>query len=190
MRPRQVRLMLDIPVLVGLILIVALRGSSSANDWETTRETLIDPLNAALHHHWPDQLQKRDLDVLTRLYSTPIGTGLLWGGLVRMFLVHHSFWSINSICHLYGRAPYKARDRSRNNPWVGVLAFGDGWHNNHHMFPSAAVHGFRWWQVDVNGYFILLLEMTGLAWDVKRPNKDLRDSRRIDNPSTNQGTGS
>lgn len=113
-------------------------------------------------------------------------TGLLWGGLVRIFLVHHSFWSINSICHLYGSAPYPSRDSSRNNPWIGLVAFGDGWHNNHHMFPAAAVHGFHWWQVDVNGYVIRLLEAVGLAWEVKRPSRDQIASRRVDATTARQ----
>lgn len=96
-------------------------------------------------------------------------TGFLWGGLVRMFLVNHTEFSINSICHLYGPRPYQSRDESRNNVWVGLLAFGDGWHNNHHKFPTSAMHGLEWWQFDLNGYLILVLEKLGLAWNVKRP---------------------
>src|SRR3954465_7996694 len=76
-------------------------------------------------------------------------TGLLWGGFVRIFLVHHVTWSINSICHLFGDAPYETEDESRNNAICGVLALGEGWHNNHHAFPSPARHGLRWWQLDL-----------------------------------------
>ena len=102
-------------------------------------------------------------------------TGLLWGGLVRMFLVNHSEFSINSICHLFGRRPYDVRDRSRNNPWVGILAFGDGWHNNHHKFPTSALHGLKWWEFDLNGRLILMLEAVGLVWNVKRPTKEMME---------------
>lgn len=104
-------------------------------------------------------------------------SGFLWGGLVRMFLVHHSFWSINSICHLYGTTPFRTRDKSKNNAWVGILAFGDGWHNNHHAFPASPVHGLEWWQFDVNGYFIRTLEFLGLAWDLKLPTKSMLEAQ-------------
>jgi len=100
---------------------------------------------------------------------TGAATGFLWGGLVRMFLVNHTEFSINSICHLFGSRPFESRDESRNNVWVGLLAFGDGWHNNHHKFPTSALHGLKWWQFDLNGYLILTLQALGLAWNVKRP---------------------
>ncbi len=95
--------------------------------------------------------------------------GLLWGGLVRIFFVHHVTWSVNSVCHLWGRQPFPARDESRNNFLCGVLALGEGWHNNHHAFPTSARHGLHWWQVDVSYWVIRLLALLGLAWKVKRP---------------------
>ena len=73
-------------------------------------------------------------------------TGLLWGGAVRMFLTHHITWSVNSVCHTFGRRPFRTKDASRNNWIVGLLAFGEGWHNNHHAFPRSAFHGMEWWQ--------------------------------------------
>jgi stearoyl-CoA desaturase (delta-9 desaturase) len=94
--------------------------------------------------------------------------GLLWGGLVRIFLLHHTSWSINSICHTFGSQTFQVPDRSANNFWLAVPSFGESWHNNHHAFPSAAMHGLKWWQIDLNGYSIRLLEALGLAWDVKR----------------------
>ena len=97
------------------------------------------------------------------------GLGLLWGGLARVFLVHHVTWSVNSVCHLWGSRPYPDKDHSRNNLLFGVLAMGEGWHNNHHAFPSSARHGFRWWQVDASYYAIRLLAAVGLAWKVKTP---------------------
>ncbi|QDU19730.1 acyl-CoA desaturase [Urbifossiella limnaea] len=95
--------------------------------------------------------------------------GFLWGGLARAFLVHHVTWSVNSVCHLWGTQPYPDKDHSRNNLLFGVLALGEGWHNNHHAFPTSARHGFRWWQVDASYYAIRLLETVGLAWKVRVP---------------------
>jgi len=95
--------------------------------------------------------------------------GFLWGGLVRIFFVHHVTWSVNSICHLWGRQPFPGLDQSRNNLLVGVLAFGEGWHNNHHAFPTSARHGLRWWQIDVSYWVIRTLALFGLAWNVKVP---------------------
>lgn len=95
--------------------------------------------------------------------------GLLWGGLVRIFLVHHVTWSINSVCHLWGRTPFKTTDRSRNNFLFGVLGLGEGWHNNHHAFPTSARHGLRWWQIDVSYYVIRMLALCRLVWKVKLP---------------------
>ena len=95
--------------------------------------------------------------------------GLVWGGLVRIFLVHHVTWSVNSVCHLWGRQPFPGRDQSRNNFLFGVLAFGEGWHNNHHAFPTSARHGLRWWQVDVSYWVIRALALLGLAWKVRLP---------------------
>jgi stearoyl-CoA desaturase (delta-9 desaturase) len=94
--------------------------------------------------------------------------GLLWGGLVRIFLTHHITWSVNSICHTFGQRPYATRDLSRNNWVMGLLAFGEGWHNNHHAFPRSAFHGLRWWQFDTSALFIRGLEKVGLAWNVQR----------------------
>jgi stearoyl-CoA desaturase (delta-9 desaturase) len=93
-------------------------------------------------------------------------SGLLWGGLVRVFLSHHVTWSVNSVCHTFGKRPFATRDQSRNEWIVGLLAFGEGWHNNHHAFPRSAFHGLRWWQFDLSGYLIWLLERVGLARDV------------------------
>ncbi len=95
-------------------------------------------------------------------------SGLLWGGLVRMFLTHHVTWSVNSVCHTFGRRAFETPDRSRNEWVVGLLAFGEGWHNNHHAFPRSAFHGLHWWQFDVSGYLIWTLERVGLVDSVYR----------------------
>jgi stearoyl-CoA desaturase (delta-9 desaturase) len=96
-------------------------------------------------------------------------TGLLWGGLARIFLVHHVTWSINSICHLWGRQPFRTGDHSRNNFVFGALGFGEGWHNNHHAFPTSARFGLRWWQIDLGYWFICVLAWLGLASRVRKP---------------------
>lgn len=98
-----------------------------------------------------------------------VWTGLVWGGLVRLFLVHHVTWSVNSACHLWGLRPFAATDESRNNAVFGVLALGEGWHNAHHAFPTSARHGLRWWQIDVSYYLIRLMANLGLAWKVRTP---------------------
>lgn len=95
-------------------------------------------------------------------------TGFLWGSLVRIFIGHHVTFSVNSICHTFGKREFETNDRSRNQWLMGVLAFGDGWHNNHHAFPRSAFHGLHWWQLDLSGYLIWTLERLGLAYDVYR----------------------
>jgi stearoyl-CoA desaturase (delta-9 desaturase) len=95
-------------------------------------------------------------------------SGLLWGGLVRICLTHHITWSVNSVCHTFGRRPYRTQDASRNNGLIGLLAFGEGWHNNHHAFPRSAFHGMEWWQFDLSAVLIRILEATKLVWQVYR----------------------
>lgn len=104
--------------------------------------------------------------------------GLLWGGLVRIFFVHHVTWSINSACHIWGSQPFRSHDHSRNNPIFGVLAFGEGWHNNHHAFPPSAKHGLRWWEFDMSYIVIRTLSFFRLAWNVKVPSSDRIAARR------------
>ena len=104
-------------------------------------------------------------------------TGLLWGGLVRQFLTHHVTWSVNSVCHTFGKRMFETNDRSRNEWVVGLLAFGEGWHNNHHAFPRSAFHGLRWWQFDLAGYTIRLFEATGLAGEVYRVSPAMEAAR-------------
>jgi len=104
--------------------------------------------------------------------------GFLWGGLVRIFLVHHVTWSVNSVCHLWGQKPFNAHDESRNNVIFGVLAMGEGWHNNHHAFPTSARHGLRWWQLDVSYIIIWCMSKVGLAHDLRIPHKDRMLAKR------------
>lgn len=95
-------------------------------------------------------------------------TGLLWGGGVRMLVVHHVTYSINSICHYTGRRQFQTPDESRNVFWLAPFTFGESWHNNHHAFPTSARHGMSRWQFDPSAYVIWSLEKLGLAWDVVR----------------------
>jgi stearoyl-CoA desaturase (delta-9 desaturase) len=95
-------------------------------------------------------------------------TGLLWGGAVRVFLLHHVTYSINSLCHIFGRQPFKTKDESRNLAWLAVPTMGESWHNNHHAFPTSAVHGLGRWQFDLSAIVIAGLEKSGLIWDVVR----------------------
>ncbi|HEY6286817.1 MAG TPA: acyl-CoA desaturase [Ktedonobacteraceae bacterium] len=101
-------------------------------------------------------------------------TGLLWGGLVRIFFTHHITWSVNSVCHTFGKREFETRDQSRNEWVVGLLGFGEGWHNNHHAFPRSAFHGLHWWQFDLSGYVIWTLERVGLVRDVYRVSPAMR----------------
>lgn len=91
------------------------------------------------------------------------GLGALWGGLLRIFLVHHATWSVNSICHVFGRRSFDTSDDSRNNALVALLTAGEGWHNNHHAFPTSARHGLRWWQLDMSYAVIRGMARLGLA---------------------------
>jgi stearoyl-CoA desaturase (delta-9 desaturase) len=95
-------------------------------------------------------------------------TGLLWGGLVRIFFVHHVTWSVNSVCHYFGTRRFSTEDRSTNVFWLALPSLGESWHHNHHAFPRSAVHGLRRWEVDPSALIIAALERVGLAWNVVR----------------------
>lgn len=102
--------------------------------------------------------------------------GFLWGGLIRVLVVHHTTWSINSVCHVFGSQPYQVKDYSTNNAVLAIPTFGESWHNNHHAFPSSAIHGLEWWQVDITGSMIQLCARLGLASAVKVPKKKERET--------------
>lgn len=104
--------------------------------------------------------------------------GLLWGGFVRIVLVNHVSWSVNSVCHTFGDRPFDIKDESRNNWVLGLLAFGEGWHHNHHAFPAMAYHGMSWRQFDLTALILRLLKRLGLVWNVKLPSPELVARRR------------
>jgi stearoyl-CoA desaturase (delta-9 desaturase) len=112
-------------------------------------------------------------------------TALLWGGLVRIFLLHHVTWSINSVCHFFGRRRFDVEDESRNVFWLAPISFGESWHHNHHAFPRSAFHGLRWWEIDPGGLVIRALEKMRLAWDVVKISPERQQAKTI--PSTQAG---
>jgi stearoyl-CoA desaturase (delta-9 desaturase) len=96
-------------------------------------------------------------------------SGVIWGGLVRICLMQHVTWSINSVCHVWGKRPFPTADYSTNNFPIAVLSLGEGWHNNHHAFPSSARHGLHWWQFDASYVVIRWMGWLSLAWDIRVP---------------------
>jgi stearoyl-CoA desaturase (Delta-9 desaturase) len=116
--------------------------------------------------------------IITRTWMGTIGA-FIWGSLVRVFLLHHVTWSINSICHFYGKEAYQARDKSRNVWPLGALSFGESWHNNHHAFPWSARLGLRAWQVDPGWYVIWTLRALKMVRGVKVPTRKQMESRRL-----------
>ncbi len=95
--------------------------------------------------------------------------GFLWGSVVRICIVHHVTWSINSICHIWGTKPFNTGDQSRNNPIFAVLGSGEGNHNNHHAFQWSARHGLHWYEPDLTYWIICFLQFFHLAWNVRTP---------------------
>jgi len=93
-------------------------------------------------------------------------TALLWGGAVRIFLLHQVTFSINSLCHLFGRRRFATGDGSRNLAWLAPLSFGESWHHNHHAFPRSAMHGLKRWEIDPSAMLIRGLRKLGLVWNV------------------------
>lgn len=98
-------------------------------------------------------------------------SAVIWAGALRLVYVYHVTWFVNSAAHVWGTQTYKTKDLSRNNWWVALLAFGEGWHNNHHAFEYSARHGFEWWQLDITWLMICLLSKLGLAKNVKLPSE-------------------
>jgi stearoyl-CoA desaturase (delta-9 desaturase) len=184
------------PILSGTGIRGALRGLwHSAIGWHVgTRE------RTSYRHFAPDIVNDPILQVIDRYYFVWLGIslvvptllgglvglswrgallGFLWGGLIRLCLYQHATYSVNSICHFFGSRPFATHDASTNNLIVAILVFGEGWHNNHHAFPSAARNGFAWWQIDVSAYVILLLKALGLARNVKNPSAADIEARKL-----------
>ena len=99
-----------------------------------------------------------------------------------MLVVHHVTYSINSLCHFFGRRTFPTGDESRNLAWLAPFTFGESWHNNHHAFPTSAVHGLRWYQIDISALVISAMEKVGLVWDVVRVSPE-RQARKAASPA-------
>lgn len=91
----------------------------------------------------------------------------IWGFIVSTVLLFHGTFTINSLSHKFGRARFKTNDHSKNNLWLALITFGEGWHNNHHFYPAAARQGFYWWEIDLTYYVLKVLAWTGVVWDLK-----------------------
>jgi stearoyl-CoA desaturase (delta-9 desaturase) len=173
----------------------ALRGLAHAHvGWIFRGKDMANPRRYA-----SDLLADRDLRFISRTFplwvvaglAFPFGlgvaltgsiagglTGLLWGGAVRVLILHHATFSINSLCHFFGRRPFATGDESRNLAWLAPLAFGEAWHNNHHAFPTSARHGLGRWQLDPGAWLIGALERCHLAWDVVRISPARQQAKR------------
>ena len=116
--------------------------------------------------------------VVTHSWSGAL-SALLWGGVVRIFLLHHVTWSINSICHFYGREAFRARDESKNVWPLSVASFGESWHNNHHAFPWSARLGLRAWEIDPGWYMIRALQGLRAVRNVKVPTRAQMLAKRV-----------
>jgi stearoyl-CoA desaturase (Delta-9 desaturase) len=106
-------------------------------------------------------------------------TGLLWGGLVRIFFVHHVTWSVNSVCHFLGTRRFEVEDHSTNVFWLALPSLGESWHHNHHAFPRSAVHGLRRWELDPSALLIGAMEKVGLAWNVIRIAPERQEAKAV-----------
>jgi stearoyl-CoA desaturase (delta-9 desaturase) len=105
-------------------------------------------------------------------------SGLFWGGPVRIFVGQNIASCVNSLCHMFGQTPFKTTDESKNNLFVGIMAFGEGWHNNHHAFPNSAKQGLFRGQLDLSYALIAALEKLGLAWEVKVPTHAMIEKKK------------
>jgi stearoyl-CoA desaturase (Delta-9 desaturase) len=160
--------------------------------WHAHLGWLFSPEKTSAQRWAPDLLKDRDLTRIDKAFpplaiasmALPAVAGLaltgtfagglrmfLWAGLVRIFLLHHVTWSVNSICHFYGKRPFETTDESTNNWMLSLISFGESWHNNHHAFPTSAVHGLGRWQIDLSGFAIKALERFRLARNVKGVNE-------------------
>ena len=104
---------------------------------------------------------------------------VLWGVCFRVVFVYHATWFVNSAAHTWGYRNFQTDDDSRNNWWVALLSFGEGWHNNHHAVQRSAKHGMRWWEFDVTYVTIRAMSLVGLAWDIVKPPIDKLQQMRV-----------
>jgi stearoyl-CoA desaturase (delta-9 desaturase) len=111
---------------------------------------------------------------------------LVWGFCISTVVLYHATFTINSLAHRFGARRYATRDDSRNNAWLALLTFGEGWHNNHHHYPGSARQGFYWWEIDLTWYGLCALAALGLVWDLKPVPAAVREARRVGAPRGKQ----
>ncbi|NEZ58468.1 acyl-CoA desaturase [Adonisia turfae] len=168
--------------------------------WHAQVQWLMDYEYANPAYYAPELMKDQTLAKLSRYYHVWVSLGLLlpailggvlnltwqgavqgflWGGVFRIFITQHLTGSVNSLSHVYGQRSFETDDHSHNIFWLAIPTGGETWHNNHHAFPSSAIFGLEWWQVDLGGYFIRVLEKLGLAWDVKMPTKAMLSQKKM-----------
>jgi len=104
---------------------------------------------------------------------------LSWGFIVSTIFLYHATFLVNSVAHLWGKKRYATKDSSRNNFFVALITFGEGWHNNHHHFPGSARQGFYWWEIDLTYYLLKLLSFFGIIWDIRTVSNNIRESNKV-----------
>jgi stearoyl-CoA desaturase (Delta-9 desaturase) len=151
-------------------------------------------------HYAPDLIKDRGLVRVARLYYYWVAlglllpalvgglvyqswagalSGLLWGGLVRIFVLEHIIWAINSFLHTFGTRAYESRENSRNGGIFALVTLGESWHHNHHAFPESPSFGLEWYRLDPGFWIIRLLAISGLAWDLKLPSEERMEAKRM-----------
>mgnify|MGYP001822587579 CR=1 FL=1 len=105
---------------------------------------------------------------------------VVWGFFISTVVLYHATWTINCLAHRWGSRRYATRDDSRNNLWLALLTFGEGWHNNHHHYPAAARQGFYWWEVDITYYVLRAMAVLGIVWDLRGVPQGRREMNRLD----------
>jgi len=99
--------------------------------------------------------------------GTTAGQMLVWGMFVSTVVLYHATYTINSLCHVFGKRRFNTKDDSRNNLWLALITLGEGWHNNHHYFPATVRQGFKWWEIDISFYILKLMSFVGLVWELQ-----------------------
>ncbi|MEZ5115306.1 MAG: acyl-CoA desaturase [Candidatus Nanopelagicales bacterium] len=169
--------------------------------WYSHVGWLLEAEQSPIQRYAPDLAKDPDLVRISRAFPWLVATSLLlpavlgglitwswqgaltaffWAGLVRIALIHHVTWSINSICHVWGKHPFKTRDRAGNVAWLALPSFGESWHNLHHAEPTAARQGVLRGQVDVSGRLIRVCERFGWAYDVKWAKPERLEAKKLD----------
>ena len=168
-------------------------GAQLKGLWHAHLGWLFDPEQTSMERYAPDLLADDDLVRIHKAFPALVAVSLLlpaalglaltqsfagmltaffWGSLVRVFVLHHVTWSINSLCHTFGNRPFKTRDKSTNFWPLAVISMGESWHNLHHADPTAARHGVDRMQLDTSARLIWAFEKAGWAYDVRWPSAE------------------